>query len=209
MSLAKTPRLPRITLNELARTRLQSGVSLYVRSRMVDNEFDSGPRWIKCEITHAFLDRLLQLRRACVELSLREVVVEACPAAWEEFDADVEIIAWEMRVTTHSVDLDGFPRRGDGHLTASLINFRDLCLALGQLNNRGAEPIEGLATRYAWLGGAIFTSTHDLDSFLELAKESFPELEALDNEASMAGYIHHLVPPTLAATPPACAAPLQ
>lgn len=204
MSLAKSRRTPELTISELARTRLRAGVTLYARAHMVGNKLDIGPRWIACEITEAFLDRVLQLRRACGDLSLCEAVAEACPAGWDHIDVDVEVVAWEMRVTTHSIEFNGFPRQGSGHLAATLITFSDLCSALGSANNHGAEPIEGLTNCYAWFGGALFTSTYDLDSFLELAKECFPELEALDTEARLAGHLHNLVPPpTAACTTPA------
>ncbi|MCG7871037.1 MAG: hypothetical protein JAZ11_02915 [Candidatus Thiodiazotropha lotti] len=64
------------------------------------NEFADGPAYAVVTVDQSMIDRLIRLRRICVENELEAVTDRACPDRWER-EGDLYIRGDNLRVTHH------------------------------------------------------------------------------------------------------------
>lgn len=163
-------------LNALARERLSEGIPLYIEATS-DNEYISGPAWLRVDLSAPFIDSLLELRGACLAFKTRDMSMEGGPDTWPESESRPKY--WRTNVDWLDFWITGESDGGNG-VTSTYVRLNGLMSALNQAADAGRDY-----SGVVHYGGALIAAQDDTDEFIETLTTALPGLAAREAELLM------------------------
>lgn len=163
---------------------LEGGLSLYVTATF-DNDYVSGPRWVKMHLDADWLAKVARLMHVCAVEDAESIRLSRSPADWDEEGSEVSIRYWSLDIDQSSFHWIG-TGKGDGRTQTRMIDLASLLTAI----DVGRADDQSIPDYFGWYGGALlYESGGDINDLIDLLEQEVPELAAKERELEMADVI--------------------